>query len=329
MNVRSLILVVAALLIAVVTALFARNLLTSEGTKPAQAAAAQETKGPRVLVAAIPLPVGHIIEAAQVRWQKWPNDNLDQTYFVEGQAQQDAYVGKVVRTSMTPGQPLTQGAIVGPGERGFLAAVLTKGMRAITVSVSDTSGVAGFVFPGDRVDLILTTEVPREDAPSIKVSQTVLRNVRVLAVDQRTNDLENLPKVGRTVTLEVTPKLVEKIAVMQKLGGLSLSLRPLAENGTLAAGNPSEEEIPMPSDSKPTYTLGSEVSKYASAKIGGGGGGGGVGRAPAHPGAKRGTSLVVLRGGTSAEAEFGNFMSAMSNAMSNVGAAAAPTPEAN
>lgn len=327
MNVRSLILVVAALLIAVVTALFARNLLTSEGPKPAQAAAVAESKGPRVLVAAVPLPVGHIIEAAQVRWQKWPNDNLDQTYFVEGQTQQDAYVGKVVRTSMTPGQPLTQGALVGPGERGFLAAVLSEGMRAITVSVSDTSGVAGFVFPGDRVDLILTTEVPREDAPTIKVSQTVLRNVRVLAVDQRTNDLENQPKVGRTVTLEVTPKLVEKIAVMQRLGSLSLSLRPLTENAAAASGQSRVDEAPMPSDARPTYTLGSEVSKYANAKVGGGGGGGS--QPAAHPGAKRGTNVIVLRGQARDETEVGTFMNAMASAMSNIGGAIAPAPEAN
>lgn len=326
MNVRSLILVVAALLIAVVTALFARNLLTSEGPKPAQAAAVAESKGPRVLVAAVPLPVGHIIEAAQVRWQKWPNDNLDQTYFVEGQTQQDAYVGKVVRTSMTPGQPLTQGALVGPGERGFLAAVLSEGMRAITVSVSDTSGVAGFVFPGDRVDLILTTEVPREDAPTIKVSQTVLRNVRVLAVDQRTNDLENQPKVGRTVTLEVTPKLVEKIAVMQRLGSLSLSLRPLTENAATASSQSGVDEVPMPSDARPTYTLGSEVSKYANAKVGGGGGGG---QPAAHPGAKRGTNVIVLRGQARDETEVGTFMNAMASAMSNIGGAIAPAPEAN
>src|SRR3546814_7727853 len=112
-------------------------------------------------------------------------------------------------------------------EGGFLAAALGPGMRAVTVSGSTTSGVAGFVFPGDRVDLVLTQEVTG-DGDSLKVSETVLRNVRVLAADQRMNrvDEEGKPVVqsASTVTLEVTPKIAEKIAVAQTIGQLSLSL---------------------------------------------------------------------------------------------------------
>lgn len=271
MNIRSLILVVAALFIAGLTAVLARNLMSGAGGSGAPGTASAESNSPKILVAATPLPVGHILEAANVRWQKWPKESLDQAYFVEGQATIEKLVGKVVRYTVTPGQPVTQATLVGPGERGFLAAVLSPDMRAITVSISDTSGVAGFVFPGDRVDLVLTHEVERQDMPTLKISETVLRNVRVLAVDQRTSDAVDEPKVGRTVTLEVTPKLVEKISVMQRLGSLSLSLRPLAQSATSnnsssqqGATEPDITDTNLPTDQAPTYTVGADITKFAN-----------------------------------------------------------------
>src|SRR3546814_7933306 len=102
----------------------------------------------------------------------------------EGSVNPADLLGTVVRNEITAGQPVTQGSLIKPGERGFLAAALGPGMRAVTVSVSTTSGVAGFVFPGDRVDLVLTQEVTGAGA-SLKVSATVRRNVRVLAADLR------------------------------------------------------------------------------------------------------------------------------------------------
>lgn len=287
MNVRSLILVVGALLIAGIAGLLARNLLM-QSAQPAQAAYAPEPKesSTKVLVAARALPTGTIIENEHLTWQAWPDDGVTDAYFVGNTGQESEAVGKVVRHSVLAGQPVARTALVGPGERGFLAAVLATDMRAITVSISDTSGVAGFVFPGDRVDLILTHEVPRDESTTVKIAETVLSNVRVLAVDQDTNDQKNEAKVRRTVTLEVTPKLVEKISVMQRLGSLSLSLRPLADpqlasqveematsdaaaleaaGQTAPAGNETAllRDPSMPWDDEKSYTTGSDVSQFA------------------------------------------------------------------
>src|SRR4029453_2276891 len=106
---------------------------------------------------------------------------------------------------------------VGPNDRGFLAAALSPGMRAITVPVSATTGVAGFVFPGDRVDMVLTQEVEGGgDGPALKVSETIVRNLRVLATDQRIDSKDEegktVVKTFATVTLEVTPRIGEKIS---------------------------------------------------------------------------------------------------------------------
>ena len=95
-----------------------------------------------------------------------------------------------------PNQPVTRGALIRPGERGFLAAALAPGMRAVTVAVSATSGVAGFVFPGDRVDIVLTQEVEGGgDGAALRVSETIIRNIRVLAVDQRIAPAQDTTRV--------------------------------------------------------------------------------------------------------------------------------------
>ena len=223
MDVRKILLLVGALLIAGITAFAARSLVFGSAAPTAQAAAPVET-GPKVMVALKDLPAGTILDPTAVTFQPWPKDLLDKAYFLDG-TDPASLAGKVVRLSIATGQPLTTSSVVGPGERGFLAAALAPGMRAVTVSINDTSGVAGFVFPGDRVDLVLTHEVPAlDDGLPLKVSETILRNVRVLAIDQRLTDPEGgLASVGRTITFEVTPKFVEKIAVAQQLGGLSLS----------------------------------------------------------------------------------------------------------
>jgi pilus assembly protein CpaB len=97
-------------------------------------------------------------------------------------------LGRVVRNEITAGQPITHGALIKPGERGFLAAALGPGMRAVTVPVSNISSVAGFVFPGDRVDIVLTQSVSGGgDGQPLKVSETIIRNIRVLATDKRTS----------------------------------------------------------------------------------------------------------------------------------------------
>ena len=188
MDVKKIVLLVGALFIAAVTAIMAKNMFSGASAPQAQAGPVVP-QGPQVLVATRALPVGTIIDAEAFRYQPWPEGLVQEAYYIqggEGAADPQSLIGTVVRNEISAGQPVSRGALIKPGERGFLAAALGPGMRAVTVAVSATSGVAGFVFPGDRVDLVLTQTVPGggEGAP-LKVSETVLRNMRVLATDQR------------------------------------------------------------------------------------------------------------------------------------------------
>jgi pilus assembly protein CpaB len=286
MDVKKLVLLIGALLVAAVTAIMAKNMFTGASAPQAQAAPVVQA-GPEVLVATRSLPVGTIVDAESLRFQVWPEGLVQPAYFIKGEAGSEptGLIGTVVRNEITAGQPLTNGALIKPGERGFLAAALGPGMRAVTVPVSATSGVAGFVFPGDRVDIMLTQEVVGGgDGPALKVSETILRNVRVLATDQRTTNIneEGKPEVrnAATVTLETTPKIAEKIAVAQTLGALSMSLRSIADNTleleraiasgevTVPEGDPKAEKKMLlaiqgkPIDTTPTFTVGGEVSRY-------------------------------------------------------------------
>src|SRR4028118_432127 len=160
MDVKKLVLLIDALLVAVVTAVMAKNMFTGVAA-PQASATPVVPAGPEVLVATRSLPVGTIIDAEALRYQKWPEGLVQPAYFIKGKPGTNPadLIGTVVRNEITAGQPLTNGALIKPGERGFLAAAPGPGMRAVTVPVSATSGVAGFIFPGDRVDLVLTQTV--------------------------------------------------------------------------------------------------------------------------------------------------------------------------
>jgi pilus assembly protein CpaB len=292
MDVKKILLLVGALIIAGVTAVMAKNMFSGASAPQAQAGPVVPA-GPEVLVATRTLPVGTIVDAEAFRYQPWPQGLIQDAYYTRGEGGADvqSLIGTVVRDEITAGQPVTQGAIVRPGERGFLAAALGPGMRAVTVAVSATSGVAGFVFPGDRVDLVLAQEVVGGgDGPPLRASETIVRNIRVLAVDQRLNSRdENGNQVAQntsTVTFEATPKIAEKIAVAQTIGQLSLSLRSLADNNAeleraIASG---EVQVPpstdphaerqmllqvatRPTDTNTTYTVGADVSRFQRSTV--------------------------------------------------------------
>jgi pilus assembly protein CpaB len=236
MDVRKVILTVVALVIALGAAFGVYQFMRGSAAPTARAAAAPEVSGPRVMVATRALPVGTILTPEALRFQAWPEGLVKpEQYYVEGQADMNALAGSVVRVAMTAGAPITKGALVNPGDRGFLAAALGPGMRAITVPLSADQGVAGFVFPGDRVDLLLTMSLESEENSSIKLhtTETIVRNLRVLAVDQRTAPTDengnSTPTVFGTVTLEATPRIAEAIAVARTTGTISLALRSIAD----------------------------------------------------------------------------------------------------
>jgi len=286
MDVKKLALLVGALVIAVITAVMAKNMFAGAGTQ--QAAAAPVPLGPKVLVAKKALPVGTIIDADSFTFQPWPKELMQSAYYVEGQPDGDPrkLLGTVVRYQITAGQPVTRGSLVGPQDRGFLAAALGPGMRAITVPVNTSSSVAGFVFPGDHVDMVLNQTVSGGgEGPPLKVSETIIRNLRVLATDQRItekdDDGKTQVKTFSNVTLEVTPRIAEKISVAQSIGSLSLSLRSIADNTSdleraVASGdikipagaNPADEKQMLlalanrPIDNNTTFSTGGDVSRF-------------------------------------------------------------------
>ncbi|MEG3087275.1 Flp pilus assembly protein CpaB [Sphingomonas sp. PB4P5] len=286
MDTRKLILLVGALIVAAVTAFMARSLISGDSA-PAASAAAAQIDGPEVLVATRSLPVGTILDASALKFQPWPKDLVENAYYLKADTNLAVLQGTVVRNAITAGQPITQGALVKPGDRGFLAAALTPGMRAVTIPITAQAGVAGFVFPGDRIDLILTQTVPGGgDGPPLKASETVMRNLRVLATDQRTDntvgeDGKTVVRGFSNVTIEATPKIAEQAAVAQTLGTLSLSLRSIADNTSELEQAIASGDIKVPEGNDPraekamlarlatqpvsgngSYAVGADVSRF-------------------------------------------------------------------
>jgi len=336
MDGKKIALIVGALIIAIGAAFGVNTMMRGSAAPSSQAASAPVVEGPEVLVATRPLAVGTIITPDSIRFQSWPKELIDgQHYLLKGNTNIEALAGTVVRNAITAGEPLTHGALVKPGERGFLAAALGPGMRAITVSVSAESGVAGFVFPGDRVDMALSQTISGGDGPPLYMVDTIIRNLRVLATDQRTTskngDGQDEVRTFANVTLETTPRIAEKIVVAQAMGKLSLALRPLADDTAeleraIAAG---DIEVPKdgtlegdkrlllkiasrPIDTGVTTTTGGEVSRFArsskpSAAPRSDSGGGSVAAAPAPVTApvRRVPTIRVSRGGQIVEIPVG------------------------
>ena len=234
MGPRRLLVLVLALVVAGVTAIYARTWINNQ-QRPitivqASAPVAEDVR--EVLVAESSVPAGRFIKPQDIRWQRWPTDDIPENYIVKSENGKDAVIGAVVRRGLFAGQPITEASVVKPGDRGFLAAVLSPGMRAVSVPINATSGNSGLIFPGDRVDLILTQTLDgAEGEIARRVSETVLPNIRIIAMGVETGDD---PKKGqhhekaRTATLEVTPREAESVALVTELGKLSLSLRSLA-----------------------------------------------------------------------------------------------------
>jgi pilus assembly protein CpaB len=249
MNPRTLLLAVAALITAGGTAFLVQGWLDRQRAQINVVAApvsAPVATGVDVLVAKKDLGSGNFVKAEHLKWQKWPKDGLTGSYVVKGKGNLTDFVGAVVRRGIVAGEPITNSRVVRPGERGFLAAVMIPGLRAVAVSVNAASAIAGLVFPGDRVDLILSLKYDVTTGTKGKkkiryASETLLTNVRILAIDQSTDDKNTAKGAPKTATLEVSPKQAELVAVALNLGRLSLSLRSLTNE--VANGWEAEEPI--------------------------------------------------------------------------------------
>src|SRR5437660_2619943 len=238
MRLRTLLLLFVAIVLAGGTAVLARSWLAAQRAAEIAEASplALPTPAKSVLVARNGIQRGQILKPDDLIWQIWPEGALDKNYVLLGTRTPESFAGAVARNPVGAGEPVTEAKIVAPGNRGFLAAVLRPGMRAVSVPVTVTSGISGFIFPGDQVDLLLTYSVPTPPSPDKdkkanydhKAAETVLRNIRVIAIDQRLESKAGEAVPAHTATFEVTPKQSEVIALASEIGKMTLSLRSLA-----------------------------------------------------------------------------------------------------
>ncbi|MBW8269081.1 Flp pilus assembly protein CpaB [Caldovatus aquaticus] len=187
----------------------------------------------RLLVAARALPAGTLLKDEDFAIREvLPEDAPEGALTGTNEARAEIR-GALLRRFLDPGATIARGDFLRPRDRGFLAAVLKPGMRAISIGVDATTGAAGLVWPGDQVDVILTQELGEAQIHRRVVSETILSNVRVIAVDQQITqgpaDGAAVGRVARTVSLEVTPEQAEKLAVARSLGRLDIAVRAVDE----------------------------------------------------------------------------------------------------
>jgi pilus assembly protein CpaB len=193
-------------------------------------------------VAARPLPAGTLAREGDFTVRSVSPDSVPAGAIIDTPEVRIGFRGSLVRTFLDTGSLVTSQNVLRPRDRGFLASVLAPGTRAISIKVDTESGVSGLIWPGDYVDIVLThSATPTVKASPPGVSETVLRNVRIIAIDQEI--MQGVPannatagKETHTVSLQLAPEQVEKITVAQHLGKLSLAARAVEQPETVASG---------------------------------------------------------------------------------------------
>jgi pilus assembly protein CpaB len=218
------------------------------GDEPPPAPAAPQTKidTVEVLVAKDDIQLGQSISAQNMQWQTWPVAAASPV-FVRKSDKPNAIedlTGAIARAPFVAGEPLRESKLIKANGSGYMAAVLDKGMRAISTEISPETGAGGFILPNDRVDVILSRrdrEAEKAGAADTQVSETILSNIRVLAIDQTLGEKDGQKVViGKTATLELSPRQAETLALSRQLGTLSLALRSLADAGDTTLLNEDE-----------------------------------------------------------------------------------------
>ena len=208
-----------------------------------------------ILVAARPIPIGTLLRTEDFAWREISQAAVAGTNMVRGQTSETEFLGAVARRSFREGEPLVANAFVKPGSRDFLVAALAPGYRAVSIAVNAAQGVSGLMLPGDHVDVVLTQNFNLQgggDPRHRSVAETVLRNLRIIAVDQTVianpkpteSRLAVVPmdlRVPKTITLEATEEQAQKLLVADQLGKIQLTLR----------GTPRTPGAPLPPEHAP------------------------------------------------------------------------------
>ncbi len=235
--IRIIILTVAA--VAAIGAAFMARGLLSNGPKQAVAQKPQ-VEVVDVLVAANRLELGSLISDKDLRWQQWPKKIASSDFIVRttNGANRTKITGSAVRSVIVAGEPINLAKLVSTKGGGYMAAILPKGMRAISVRISPVTGAGGFILPNDRVDVLLTRKEQNKDegrSGQIYLSETILSNVKVLAIDQSLKEKKGSDSrqvaVGKTATLELRPNQAELLSLSVSKGEITLALRSIVDAG--------------------------------------------------------------------------------------------------
>jgi pilus assembly protein CpaB len=182
-----------------------------------------------LVVAAEKLRFGMPLTSSSLREITWPSDSLPEGAY----AKIDQFLSEGTRTviqAMEPNEPVLKNKVTGPGQRAGLASLVTEGQRAVTIRVNDVNGVAGFILPNDRVDVVLSQH---EGNGAGTASDVVLQNVRVLAIDQVADDHKTEPSIVKAVTIETNMTGAQKVSLASLVGTLSLTLRHAGDIASL------------------------------------------------------------------------------------------------
>ncbi|GAB4230239.1 MAG: Flp pilus assembly protein CpaB [Methyloligellaceae bacterium] len=239
MRLGNIIMLGAALVFGLAAALLAKIWLENQTPAPVAKQERPAVAMRTLVVAAKPLRFGMELSPSHLTEIEWPEKAIPKGAFAKISDIMSAKGRRIVLSAIARNEPVLREKITGPGQRATLSALVAEGMRAVAISVNDVLGVAGFVLPGERVDILLTRSEKKEvvNGPSQTIAYTdvLLQNVRVLAVDQLADDRSAKPSLVKTVTIEVNAEQAQKVALGAQVGVLSLALRSAGYTGADAA----------------------------------------------------------------------------------------------
>jgi len=213
----------------------AAYLASGSDNRPLPAEPAAQLQTVDVLVARADIGLGQSVKPEDMQWQSWPAATASSTFIRRGE-RPDAttqVAGSIARAPFIAGEPIREQKLVRADGAGFMAAILPTGMRAVSTEISPETGAGGFILPNDRVDVLLSRReknIARAGAPDVIVSEIILPNIRVLAIDQAPKEKDGQNAVvGKTVTLELKPEQAETLARARQSGTLSLALRSIVD----------------------------------------------------------------------------------------------------
>jgi pilus assembly protein CpaB len=263
-----IVILIVALVAAVGLALIVHGLFAQPKAPPPAAVAAAPQTMTRVLVAKTDLAVGDRLSDQNISWQGWPTATLNVAYITDGDTtvakapvdsvmqkasktvgdittgggpKMQAMIGQIVREPIYAGEPITAKKVVRSGDTSYMAIRLPQGMRAMALPLSLESGAGGFIEPGDRVDIMSTHQDQNKNSSNGMITETVLSNALVLAIDQKTDAAKANAVAGATITLEVPDVNASAVARARTQGGLTIALRSYADIGG-QTGGPSADD---------------------------------------------------------------------------------------